>query len=214
VNKIINLNTLLNALEEEYDNQKREILEEAKKSFEKTVQEYREEAEKKAEEELKKIVDDAEKKAEIILQKKISEAELNARWELLKEKEEAFYYILNRFLEEFYKQSYYDMAREIFFWYIYRTLKALNVDKCIIRIGEKADRLVDRERLRRKLKEDGIRMQLTFKKDKSIEDGSIIEALDGKLRVECTVKGMIAKDEDLIKNLINEKIFEREGDRL
>lgn len=214
MNKIINLNTLLNALEEEYDNQKREILEEAKKSFEKTVQEYREEAEKKAEEELKKIVDDAEKKAEIILQKKISEAELNARWELLKEKEEAFYYILNRFLEEFYKQSYYDMAREIFFWYIYRTLKALNVDKCIIRIGEKADRLVDRERLRRKLKEDGIRMQLTFKKDKSIEDGSIIEALDGKLRVECTVKGMIAKDEDLIKNLINEKIFEREGDRL
>lgn len=213
MNKIINLNLLLENLEKEYERKKNEIIEEANKEYEKILEKYQKEAESKGEEEAKKIISDAKRKAELILQKKISEAELNAKWELLKEKEEAFHYIINQFLEEVYKQSYSDMTKEVFFWYMYKTLKILNVEKCSIRISGKANKLVDRDSLRKKLRADGIKMQISFKQDNNIEEGAIIEALDGKLKVNCSIKELIAKDEDIIKRLLDEKVFERRGDQ-
>lgn len=209
MNKIINLEILLENLEKEYERKKKGIIEEAKLEYEKTLEKYRKEAENKGEEEVKKIIDEARRRADIILRKKLSEAELNAKWELLKEKEEAFHHIINRLLEEAYGQTYSDKSKEIFFWYLYKTIKILNVEKCNIRISDKVNKLVDKEGLKKKLKAEGIKTQISFKEDDNIDEGAVIEALDGKLKVNCSFKELIAKDEDVIKRLVNEKVFER-----
>ncbi len=209
MNKIINLEILLENLEKEYEMKKKKIIEEAKVEYEKTLEKYRREAENKGEEEAEKIIEDAKRKADLILRKKVSEAELNAKWILLKEKEEAFHYIINRFLEEVYEQTYSNISKEIFFWHLYRTLKVLNVEKCNIRVSNKTSKLVDKRELKEKLKADGIKMKISFKNDDNIDEGAIIEALDGKLKVNCSFRELVAKDEDLIKRVLNEKVFER-----
>ncbi|MGB9724775.1 MAG: V-type ATP synthase subunit E family protein [Candidatus Pelagibacter ubique] len=209
MNKVINLDSLLETIEGEYERQKKMIIDKAKEDYEKILQKYRDEADRRAREEFNKIVEEAKRKAGLILQKKLSEAELNAKWELLKDKEEAFQYIVDKFLEKVYEKQYLEMAREVLFWHIYRTLKTLNVEKCVIRVNEKSKKLIDKDSLRKKLKEDGLKIKLSFKEDKSINGEAIIEALEGKLRVDCSFRGMIAKDEDLIKKLLNEKIFEK-----
>ncbi|MBC7090388.1 MAG: hypothetical protein H5T50_00480 [Nitrososphaeria archaeon] len=213
MNKVINLDSLLETIEGEYERQKKMIIDKAKEDYEKILQKYRDEADRRAREEVNKIVEEAKRKAGLILQKKISEAELNAKWELLKDKEEAFKYIVDKFLEKVYEKQYLEMAKEVLFWHIYRTLKTLNIEKCVIRVNEKSKKLIDKDSLRKKLKEDGLKIQLSFKEDKSINGEAIIEALEGKLRVDCSFREMIAKDEDLIKKLLNEKIFEKEGDQ-
>lgn len=209
MNKIINLEILLENLEKEYEMKKKKIIEEVKVEYEKILEKYRREAEKRGEEEVEKIIEDAKRKADLILRKKVSEAELNAKWILLKEKEEAFHYIINRFLEEVYEQTYSNISKEIFFWHLYRTLKVLNVEKCNIRIVNKTSKLVDKRKLKEKLKADGIKMKISFKNDDNIDEGAIIEALDGKLKVNCSFRELVTKDEDLIKRLLNEKVFER-----
>ncbi|MEM4736858.1 MAG: hypothetical protein QXD41_03220 [Nitrososphaeria archaeon] len=60
MNKIINLEILLENLEKEYERKKKEIIEEAKVEYEKTLEKYRREAENKGEEEVKKIIDEAQ----------------------------------------------------------------------------------------------------------------------------------------------------------
>ena len=214
MNKVINFDLLLETIEGEYEKQKKMIIDKAKDDYEKILQKYRDEAGRKAEEEVNKIVEEAKRKAGLILQKKISEAELNAKWELLKDKEKAFQNIVDRFLEKVYDKQYLDMAKEILFWHIYRTLKTLNVEKCVIKFNEKSKILIDKDNLRKKLKENGLKMQLSFKKDENIRGEAVIEALDGKLRVDCSFREMITKDEDLIKKLLNEKIFEKEGGQI
>ncbi|MEM3403716.1 MAG: V-type ATP synthase subunit E [Nitrososphaeria archaeon] len=202
-----NVESLIETIRKMYDEEKQEIIRDANNYKESIIETYRKKGESEGEKIAKEIVEKAKQKAILIIQKEVSEAQLKSDWMILEKKEEIFKGFIEKVLVEFYKPDFLDKTKELLYNLIVKGVLSLNVDKCAIVANEKTLSIMDTKALGKKLKDLGLKVKLSSKKDEKISEGVVLEAYGGDAKVDCTIRGILEKDKDWIRNWLDEKMF-------
>jgi len=207
LNTTKNVENLINSIRKMYEEEKQRIINDAKNYRENIIETYKKRGESEGEQIAKDIIEKAKQKSNLIIQKEISEAQLKSDWIILEKKEEIFQDFIDKALEEFYKPDLLDKTKELLHTLILRGIVSLNVDKCEIVANGKTLSMIDVGALGNKLKDLGIKVKLSSRKDEKIGEGAILEAHGGDARVDCTIRGLLERDKDWIKNWLDGKMF-------